>query len=263
MSTNQLFIPSKIKVGFQNRRDTYTQRLAYIIYYDHANILRKEKSWQSWRDSKIEPLDFTNEPTEGFVLNKGVGGVRQSYGWNARKKEYTPFYDLPWPQEKITQDTLEAFIKDRLGGLVVIRLRPYSMVIRYHDWLYFFPRLTRMVSRRVHKRLSHLLQHLKLDLDFCVQDSGIGNVLFPKESGKGHAMERWAKRLKIPLKDILVIGDQAHPGGNDEDFLSGRYGTAFTVGRQTKNLYPLPVLDHRGHPMKGPTGTAALLGRVF
>lgn len=92
MSTNQLFIPSKIKVGFQNRRDTYTQRLAYIIYYDHANILRKEKSWQSWRDSKIEPLDFTNEPTEGFVLNKGVGGVRQSYGWNARN-EYIRVYD--------------------------------------------------------------------------------------------------------------------------------------------------------------------------
>jgi hypothetical protein len=31
-------------------------------------------------------------PTEGFVLNKGVGGARQSYGWNTRN-EYIRVYD--------------------------------------------------------------------------------------------------------------------------------------------------------------------------
>ncbi|RTK96653.1 MAG: hypothetical protein EKK64_03450 [Neisseriaceae bacterium] len=79
---NTLFIPEKIKVGYQNRRDTYNGKLAYVIYYDKKGVLRKETSWTSWRDKKIEAQDFENEPTEGFVLNKKAGGG--SYGWHAR-----------------------------------------------------------------------------------------------------------------------------------------------------------------------------------
>ena len=92
MQTQQLFIPDKINVGFQKRTDTYTGQLAYIIYFDKKGVLRKETSWQSWRDKKIDPVQFDNTPTEGFVLNKGVGGARQSYGWNARN-EYIRVYD--------------------------------------------------------------------------------------------------------------------------------------------------------------------------
>jgi hypothetical protein len=92
MQTQQLFIPDKINVGFQKRTDTYTGQLAYIIYFDKKGVLRKETSWQSWRDNKIDPVQFENTPTEGFVLNKGVGGARQSYGWNARN-EYIRVYD--------------------------------------------------------------------------------------------------------------------------------------------------------------------------
>lgn len=89
---SQLFIPSKIKVGFQDRSGTYTGKLAYVIYYDNKNVLRKEKSWESWRDKKIDAVDMNNEPFDGFVLNKGVGGTRESYGWNARN-EYIRVYD--------------------------------------------------------------------------------------------------------------------------------------------------------------------------
>lgn len=86
----QFFIPEKIKVGFQEREGTYTGKLAYVIYYDKKGILRKEKSWQSWRDKKIEPIEFINEPTEGFVLNKKAGGY--STGWNHRNT-YIRVYD--------------------------------------------------------------------------------------------------------------------------------------------------------------------------
>lgn len=91
MNTN-IFVPKKIKVGFQHRKDTYTQKLAYVIYYDQKNKLRKETSWESWRDATIDPEDFDNEPTSGFVLNKKVGGVEESWGWDARKT-YTRIYD--------------------------------------------------------------------------------------------------------------------------------------------------------------------------
>jgi hypothetical protein len=88
----KLFIPEKIKVGFQERSDTYTGKLSYIIYFDQKGVLRKEKSWQSWRNKEIEPIEFDNKPIDGFVLNKGVGGSRHSYGWNARN-EYIRIYD--------------------------------------------------------------------------------------------------------------------------------------------------------------------------
>jgi hypothetical protein len=88
----QLFIPDKIKVGYQKREDTYTKKLAYVIYYDQKGVLRKETSWKGWIKEDMGIDDFDNIPTEGFVLNKGVGGVRESYGWNARN-EYIRVFD--------------------------------------------------------------------------------------------------------------------------------------------------------------------------
>ena len=80
MAKSQLIIPDKLKVGFQERDDTYTKKLAYVVWYDNKGVLRKETSWQSWRNKKINPLDIDNVPTEGFVLNKNAGGVGSNYG---------------------------------------------------------------------------------------------------------------------------------------------------------------------------------------
>lgn len=85
-----IYVPKKIKVGYNERKDTYTGMLAYVIYYDEKGKLRKENSWESWRDESIEPDDFDNVPTEGFVLNKHVGGY--SSGWNHRNS-YIRIYD--------------------------------------------------------------------------------------------------------------------------------------------------------------------------
>jgi hypothetical protein len=79
---NQLNVPKEIVVGQQNRQGTYTGRLAYIIYKDEKGKLRKEGSWNCWRDKTIEPLYLDNVPTEGFVLNKKAGGY--DTGWNHR-----------------------------------------------------------------------------------------------------------------------------------------------------------------------------------
>ncbi len=107
---SKLFIPEKLKVGYQERSDTYTKKLAYVIYYDSKGVLRKEKSWESWRQKRQENVwlgyeknedgtpnyskhiqgtreelpidDFTNEPLEGFILNRDGGGGR---GWDSRK----------------------------------------------------------------------------------------------------------------------------------------------------------------------------------
>jgi hypothetical protein len=113
---NQLFIPQKLKVGFQLRKDTYSGKLGYVIYWDNKGKLRKETSWNSWchkpddkKPSKydyearkyiqtnetwgdaVAPIEIVNEPLEGFVLNKDVGGSRRSYGWDARMEKVRVF----------------------------------------------------------------------------------------------------------------------------------------------------------------------------
>lgn len=103
MST--IYVPKKINVGYQNRNDTYTGKLAYVIYYDEKGKLRKETSWNSWRDKKIPNNEFENIPTEGFVLNKHAGGVENSWGWNARKS-YCRVYDPRGFEFEITIENL-------------------------------------------------------------------------------------------------------------------------------------------------------------
>lgn len=100
---NNIFLPKKIRVGFQKRQDTYTQKLAYVIYYDEKNKLRKEASWESWRDKKIAPVEFDNVPTSEFVLNKKVGGYKS--GWDFRNA-YVRVYDPRGFEFEITVSNL-------------------------------------------------------------------------------------------------------------------------------------------------------------
>lgn len=39
---SNLYIPQKIHVGFQKRDDTFTGKLAYVIYEDENGMLRKK-----------------------------------------------------------------------------------------------------------------------------------------------------------------------------------------------------------------------------
>lgn len=98
-----IFLPNKINVGFQERSSTYTGKLAYVIYYDQKGVLRKENSWNSWRDEAIPNEEYENVPTEGFVLNKKVGGY--DTGWNHRQT-YTRVYDPRGFEFEITVENL-------------------------------------------------------------------------------------------------------------------------------------------------------------
>jgi len=83
MASKTMTVPKVINVGYQERKDTYTGKLAFVVYTDEKGVVRKESSWKRWCDSDIPKDEFKNEPTEGFVLNKKVGDYRG--GWNGRK----------------------------------------------------------------------------------------------------------------------------------------------------------------------------------
>ena len=185
------------------------------------------------------------------------------YKYDFENEKFIRIYEIPWPSKRITPNALEAFLKDKFGWHMHISVRPHSVVAFYPSWFYIFPKLVRKVSRSAAKKIRALLKEMQDDDILMVKDSGIGNIIMPIESGKGPAMQALAKHLKIDPKEILVIGDQANPGENDEDFLDGKNGTAFTVGRQTENVYPLPVLDTRHRKITGPAGTELLLKQLF
>jgi len=91
---NQLIIPGKLKVGFQKRNDTYSKKLGYVVYYDEKGKLKKETSWEGWRSKNIAAEEYDNVPTEGFVLNKNVGGVSGYRSWNEHDRiEKVRVYD--------------------------------------------------------------------------------------------------------------------------------------------------------------------------
>jgi hypothetical protein len=77
---SNLYIPKTIKVGFQERSDTFTGKLGYIVYIDEKGITRKEKSWNGWRNDKIKVLELENKPRDNYVFNKGVQRCGGSFG---------------------------------------------------------------------------------------------------------------------------------------------------------------------------------------
>ena len=101
---NGCFIPKKIKVGYQERENTYSGKLAYIIYYDEKNKLRKENSWKSWREEEIPPDDFNNELLEGFVLNKKSGDYHGD--WFNSRQAYIRVFDPRGFEIEITVNNL-------------------------------------------------------------------------------------------------------------------------------------------------------------
>lgn len=109
-----IFIPKIINVGYQYRNDTYTGKLAYVIYTDEKGVLRKQASWDSWRNKDIEPNTFDNVPTTGFVLNKKVGDT-QSH-WNFRQA-YCRVYDPRGFEFEITIENL-LYILENTNSIV-------------------------------------------------------------------------------------------------------------------------------------------------
>lgn len=101
---SNIFVAPKIKVGFQNRSDTFTGQLAYIIYYDEKGKIRKEKSWEGWRDKTIDPKEFENIPTEGFTINKDI--KRYSGEWFSSTRTMIRVHDPRGFEFEVTTENL-------------------------------------------------------------------------------------------------------------------------------------------------------------
>jgi len=103
---NTLFISKKIHVGFQNRGDTFTNKLAYIIYEDEKGKLRKEVSWNQWRDKNIPVEIYDNVPLEGYIVHKSIN----TYAHWVSKRSAVRIYDPRGFEFEINLDNLVSLI---------------------------------------------------------------------------------------------------------------------------------------------------------
>lgn len=71
-----IFIPKKIKVGFNPRTDTYTGKLGYVIYHD-GKKWRKEESWNSWRYHYVDGPGY--EAKKKTSYDRAVKQYRDNY----------------------------------------------------------------------------------------------------------------------------------------------------------------------------------------
>ena len=103
------FIPQKINVGFCNRSDTFTGKLGYVVYFDERGKMKKETSFNNWRNTSIPTEMYDNTPMEGFVINKTVGGYK-CY-WYGFRKSYIRVFDPRGFEFEITVDNLMYILK--------------------------------------------------------------------------------------------------------------------------------------------------------
>ena len=101
-----LFIPEKLRVGFQQRSDTYTGKLSYIIYYDLQGNIKRENSWQGWCDSSLGSIELDNTAQRGFIINKDV----QRYGHFGSGRSIVRIYDPRDFEFEIGVDNLIAIL---------------------------------------------------------------------------------------------------------------------------------------------------------
>lgn len=109
-----MFLPKKIKVGFQEREDTYTGQLGYATYVDEQGFVKRESSFDRWRDYRIDTKMFDNEPMTGFVMNRRVGGYRTQWGF---RDSYIRVHDPRGFEIEISVDN-QLFILEHMDSIV-------------------------------------------------------------------------------------------------------------------------------------------------
>lgn len=181
---NNLFLPKKIKVGYQNRSDTYTKKLAYIVYYDNDGVLRKEKSWEGWRDTRIKADEFENIPMEGFVLNKRVGG--KGGGWDVRQA-YIRVYDPRGFEFEITLENL-LFILEHNSCIKGKGLEGEYIYVWNHTELFLMP-----TNADIYNEIVEYNKKLTNAVEIKAKDLQPGYVYLSKKNEKYVYLEKHEK----------------------------------------------------------------------
>lgn len=90
--TEKFFIPTLCKVGFNEREDTYSGKLGYVIYYD-GKKWRKEVSWEGWIQKFMSDEEFNKLKKEEYDSHlehyiSNYNGYKREYGSKKNNSKY-------------------------------------------------------------------------------------------------------------------------------------------------------------------------------
>jgi hypothetical protein len=201
-----------------------------------------------------------------FICENGCIG----YFYDKEAREYKEFYRIPYPYAEAHRDNLFSRINSALGNKIGLSFKKeVGMVFRPVNLDDTDREALAARSREVAKIIEGVLAVADPKGALKIGDSGIGVNVFPYTGNKEQGTLMFAKFIREKLgmnvdenaKELVTVGDQPGPYGNDETFLNGKYGTPFTVGEtHPENLLPLPVYDLSTNTvLKGPEGTIYLL----
>lgn len=192
------------------------------------------------------------------------------YAYNSLKKNYDEIFRIHWPYSEIEKINLFKEIKGILGNKTgECFMNPVTIVFRPNN----ADQIDNVELAKRSRELANIIQdHLrKIDHKKLLKigDSGIGVIIFNHIGNKEIGAEKFAEFLRAKGfeigpdgRELLIVGDQPGPMGNDEGFLNGKFGTAFTVGETNGDkIYPLPVFENK-QIIKGPHATVSLLNRL-
>jgi hydroxymethylpyrimidine pyrophosphatase-like HAD family hydrolase len=193
------------------------------------------------------------------------------YFFDRQEKKYKEFFREPYPYPEGHREGLFSKLKSKLQGqLDVAFMNQINFIFRPATKDSPQPD---EITRRSHSIAEIVQTEVRLSDPkglLVVGDSGIGVNVFPYYGNKERGIVELAKYIRDHMglnigpeaREVVVIGDQPGPLGNDEMFLSGKYGTPFTVGEtHPEHLLPLPVFDG-DKIQKGPEATIFLFHKL-
>jgi hydroxymethylpyrimidine pyrophosphatase-like HAD family hydrolase len=203
-----------------------------------------------------------------LFLENGSIGIR----YDVEKGEYDRFYQIDWPEEKISIQAVFEEIQKRAPKIdeCDMRINECSIgVYPLHRGEYSKQKLAGITAE-----LAQMTNEFLNDFDgretVHVIDSGVAIHVIPTNGDKDRGIKEfadilrnnWGMDLDEDARDILIVGDQPNKGCNDEKFLEGKCGTPFTAEHVVDGrLYPIPVFEN-GVVLKGPSATLSLLNQI-
>lgn len=204
-----------------------------------------------------------------FAENGAIG-----YDFNPAIKDFEEIYRIEWPNEFIEREKLRTILNEEVKEYGEILYNAHKIVVVMGTKFYYEdkPAIDKVyeLADKIYDVVLGVLK--KINPDFAkyvhVGNSGIGVIIGPANGDKDEAVEQFGKFLTTNrgiefdanYSEILTVGDSAQVGGNDFYFLSGRFGTPYSVGEILPDNPKLQsVKDENGKRILHSNGTLKLI----
>lgn len=226
MNKTNIFIPEKCKVGFNTRKDTFTGKLGYVIYYKDKEW-KQEKSWESWR--QVDETEITEELKQKCLNEYNATYCRWGNQPIDSYDNISPHYKLKVSNESVSpiefdNTPMEGFVLNKkVGGHSSGWNHRQAKARVYHPLGFEFE-----IS---FENVLYLLEHTNFIVGKGIEGKcilgweGKNIVLIPENSSDYQEMMKFTSnqsKKSIKLKD-LKVGHKYLTKQNEEWIYLGQY----------------------------------------